>query len=355
LITALRIESHPAPDMANLNLTVLTEDVSEPDEPALPAEATQTLQPVETVPTAFPTQVPPEPLRLVFPTAGLQAESAWRPALYPIPWALTAFDHFYFSRPIAADQVNWPLPDYRYGGVFFEDIVHSGVDISVPEGTPVLAAAPGKIAWAGYGLFSGAYDENDPYGIAVLVRHSFGHQGAALYTVYAHLSQVEVAKGQPVETGQAMGLSGQTGETTGPHLHFEIRLEKDGVFFTRNPELWLVPPQGWGVLAGEVMNNGGVRLEQFPVILRSRANGQSWSANTYAGGNANSDPYYRENLVISDLPAGSYDLEVNYLGKKYTQEVHIQPGLVAYFTFHGRSGFNLDLPPLPGREWQPPG
>ncbi|HJW89658.1 MAG TPA: M23 family metallopeptidase, partial [Anaerolineales bacterium] len=192
LLAAWKTESHPAPQSANANSSLAspTTGISRQEKPAPPPTATPTPQPAGLVPTALPTSAAPEPLRLVFPTTGSQPESAWRPALYSIPWALTPYDHFYFSRPIAANQVNWPLPDYRYGGVFFEEVVHSGVDISVPEGTPVLAASPGKVAWAGYGLFTGAYDENDPYGIAVLVRHPFGHQGATLYTVYAHLSQV---------------------------------------------------------------------------------------------------------------------------------------------------------------------
>ena len=61
----------------------------------------------------------PAPFQFVLPQQGAEPISGWRPPLYPIPLAKTSNDHFYFARPIAADQVNWPLPDYRYGGVFF--------------------------------------------------------------------------------------------------------------------------------------------------------------------------------------------------------------------------------------------
>ena len=99
-----------------------------------------------------------DPLKLAFPTPGTGLVSTWRPPLYPVPWAPTLHDHFYFARPIAADQVNWPAADYRYGGEFFEDVVHSGVDIPVMEGTPVQAAGPGKVVWAGFGIYRGGHD-----------------------------------------------------------------------------------------------------------------------------------------------------------------------------------------------------
>jgi len=90
-----------------------------------------------------------DPLRFVFPTPQPAPVSAWRPPLYPTPWAPTPYDHFYFARPIAANEINWPLADYRYGGVFFDNVVHTGVDIPAPRGTPVLAAGPGRVTWAG--------------------------------------------------------------------------------------------------------------------------------------------------------------------------------------------------------------
>ncbi|NMC79962.1 MAG: M23 family metallopeptidase [Chloroflexi bacterium] len=140
------------------------------------------------VPTAIPpvaqssgTQGNEDVWRFTFPTPGPEPVSLWRPPLYPAPWALGPFDHFYFSRPIAADEVNWPLADYRYGGIFFGvDIVHTGVDITAPRGTPVLAAGPGKVVWAGYGLYLGNNNPGDPYGLAVTIRHDFGYQGHAI-------------------------------------------------------------------------------------------------------------------------------------------------------------------------------
>lgn len=297
-----------------------------------------------------------EPLEIEFSATNQEMVTGWRPPLYPVPLALTPFDHFYFSRPYAVNETGWPVEDYRYGGSFFEDVVHSGMDIKIPVGTPIIAAGPGVVTWAGYGLFAGRYDPDDPYGNAVMIRHSFGYQGALIYTVYAHLDQVFVEKDQQVETGDLLGLSGKTGATSGPHLHFEVRLDDSGqgFFSTRNPELWLVPPQGWGVLAGRVMNTGGRKVKGQLVIVRPPESEHFWRANSYHGGTVNSDPYYMENLVISDLPAGRYEIQINYLSRIYRREIDIYPGLVTYFTFRGRSGFTNEAPPLPGADFTPP-
>jgi murein DD-endopeptidase MepM/ murein hydrolase activator NlpD len=305
------------------------------------------------IPTPEPT---PEPVPLDISASQLLSNPSWRPALYPVPLALTTFDHFYFTRPFAVNEASWPVEDYRYGGSFFEDVVHSGMDIKIPVGTPILAAGPGKVVWSGYGLFSGKYDPDDPYGKAVMIRHSFGHDGSLLYTVYGHLDRVDVKRDQYVEAGDLIGLSGKTGKTSGPHLHFEVRLDElgKGFFSTRNPELWLVPPQGWGVLAGKVMNTGGRKVEGQLVIVRPLQGEQFWRANSYHRGNVNSDPYYQENLVVSDLPAGRYEIVINYLSRIYTQEIEIYPGLVSYFSFRGRSGFTTEPPPLPGADFDPP-
>jgi murein DD-endopeptidase MepM/ murein hydrolase activator NlpD len=300
------------------------------------------------------TDATPEPIQFEMVLPDSQSVSDWRPPLYPVPLALTPFDHFYFSKPFSANEHPWPVEDYRYGGAFFEDIVHSGMDIKIPIGTPVIASGPGKVIWAGYGLFSGKYDPEDPYGKAVMIRHDFGYKGQRLYTVYAHLDQVAVEQDQYVESGEFLGLSGKTGKTSGPHLHFEVRLDVNGFFATRNPELWLVPPQGYGVLAGQVMNTGGRKVEGQLIIVRPLESDQFWRANSYHYGHINPDDYYQENLVISDLPAGKYEISINYLSKIYRREIEIYPGLVTYFSFRGRSGFTSEAPPLPGGDFNPP-
>jgi hypothetical protein len=103
------------------------------------------------------------------------------------------------------------------------------------------------------------------------------------------------------------------------------------------------------------MNTGGRKLEGQLVTVRTNIDERFWRAFSYHGGkNINSDPYYQENLVISDLPSGQYEIEINYLSKIYTLEIEIRPGLVSYFSFRGRSGYTSESPPLPGSDFEPP-
>ncbi|HLO28907.1 MAG TPA: M23 family metallopeptidase [Anaerolineales bacterium] len=296
------------------------------------------------------------PFRFVLPTPGAEPVSGWRPPLYPVPWAVSSYDHFYFARPIAADHVNWPLAEYRYGGVFFApNIVHTGVDIDAEEGTPILAAGPGTVISADWGLYTEAPGNiSDPYGQAVVLRHDFGYKDQTLYTVYAHMSKIIAIVGQHVETGDVLGLVGATGATTGPHLHFEVRVGADTFYRTYNPELWMAPPQGWGVLVGRLTDEDGNLLHQFPVDVRPLPSKVPLrTVKTYAEGAANSDPYYQENLVLSDLPAGLYKLLINYKDKDIQFWVNIYPGQVTYFTFTDKDGFRVTVPPVPTLDFLP--
>ncbi|MFE0252190.1 M23 family metallopeptidase [Streptomyces sp. NPDC059010] len=91
---------------------------------------------------------------------------------------------------------------------------HSGQDFAVPSGTQVMAAHGGTVVKAGG---NGAGD-GPAYGNAIVVKH-----GNGTFTQYAHLSRIDVKVGQVVKTGQHIARSGNTGNSSGPHLHFEIR------------------------------------------------------------------------------------------------------------------------------------
>ncbi|GAA2286921.1 hypothetical protein GCM10010145_67150 [Streptomyces ruber] len=125
--------------------------------------------------------------------------------------------------PAAATEkaVSWvtPVEDYTLSAGYAQagsmwTSTHSGQDFAVPSGTPVLAAHGGTVVKAGG---NGAGD-GPAYGNAVVIKHSNG-----TYSQYAHLSRIDVKAGQVVGTGQRIALSGNTGNSSGPHLHFEIR------------------------------------------------------------------------------------------------------------------------------------
>ena len=285
-------------------------------------------------------------MRFMLPTPVPQPETAWRPPLYPVPWAPSPFDHFYFTRPISVAQKNWPSPDYRYGGVFFSsDSVHTGIDIPASLGSPVFASGSGQVVWTGWGLYTqDPKNKDDPYGLAVVIRHDFGFHDHPLFTVYAHLDKIIVDKGEWLQAGDKLGEVGQTGFTTGPHLHFEIRVGEDTFFNAANPELWLVPPQGWGILAARIADSYDNPLSNLEVTLISVDSGEKWNLSTYPAIGVHGDGYYQENLALSDLPAGSYKLSFTYLYKKREITIQIQAGNISYFYFHGLFGFQ-PLPP----------
>ena len=99
--------------------------------------------------------------------------------------------------------------------------MHHGVDIAASHGTPVEATASGTVTKAGY--IGG-------YGNSVVVDHGRGYE-----TVYGHLSKIEVTAGDKIDRGQPIGKVGSSGRSTGPHLHYEIRLAGEPI----NPNAYL--------------------------------------------------------------------------------------------------------------------
>ncbi len=97
----------------------------------------------------------------------------------------------------------------RVSPIYGEEMFHNGIDICVIEGTSVKAAAAGKVIFSGW---------KEGYGNMVVIRHENNY-----LTVYAHLAESKVAEHQQVKQNQEIALSGNTGLTTGAHLHFEIR------------------------------------------------------------------------------------------------------------------------------------
>ena len=115
---------------------------------------------------------------------------------------------------VADGELCWPLPGHTYISCNFGDddaygnSGHRGTDIPAPEGTPILAAHSGTVIISGW---------NNSYGNQVLLDN-----GAGLSTRYAHMTQTAVTAGEAVTAGQVIGYVGNTGDSTGFHLHFEV-------------------------------------------------------------------------------------------------------------------------------------
>lgn len=272
-------------------------------------------------------------------------ESDWGNPTYAVPLALTPHDHFYFNRPLSISGTHKLNVDYRYGYYYpEEEVVHTGIDIAGAMGDPVLAAAAGKVIFAGYGILNGANDAKDPYGLAVMIRHSFSYEGYTIYTVYAHLKKVTVDKGDWVESGDKVGEIGMTGNTSGPHVHFEIRIENASGDKVQNPELWIAPLVGHGVLAGRVETTMDMVMTTKELWLKSLDTGKTWTIVTYAPKTKQVDDYYHENFSIGDLPVGQYEISTYYNWKYYKTTFFIAPGAVNFVIFHGSDGFSFGVP-----------
>ncbi|MEU8705430.1 M23 family metallopeptidase [Streptomyces sp. NPDC048565] len=111
-----------------------------------------------------------------------------------------------FHLPVAGSHVT---TGYKSGGALWSSGTHSGVDFQAASGTSVVAVGAGTVVEAGWG---GAYGNN------IVLKMKDG-----TYTQYGHLSSIGVSVGQVIGSGEQIGLSGSTGNSTGPHLHFEAR------------------------------------------------------------------------------------------------------------------------------------
>jgi murein DD-endopeptidase MepM/ murein hydrolase activator NlpD len=132
------------------------------------------------------------------------------------------------GRALAALPSRWPVRGavnsefgYRHSPWSVEREFHAGIDIRAARGTPVYAPAPGTVIQAGH---------VQDYGTRIIVNH-----GQDVRTLYGHLSKLNVHSGQRVERGALIGYTGNTGRSSGPHLHYEIVVRGRAV----NPRAYL--------------------------------------------------------------------------------------------------------------------
>ncbi|SMP39514.1 Peptidase family M23 [Desulfonatronum zhilinae] len=119
---------------------------------------------------------------------------------------------FFASTPSIWPTEGWVTSEFGYRRSPFTDRreLHRGLDIAGPIGTPIYSSAEGRVLSA---------ERDGAYGLTVAIDH-----GSGIVTLYAHLQQFAVKAGQKVSRGELIGHMGNTGRTTGPHLHYEVRL-----------------------------------------------------------------------------------------------------------------------------------
>jgi murein DD-endopeptidase MepM/ murein hydrolase activator NlpD len=137
-----------------------------------------------------------------------------------------------------AFALGWPVPDLtevtsgfgmRNHPILKGERLHGGIDLSVPVGTPIIAAGPGVVSRAGETKVNGRY---------LIIDHGHG-----VTTAYLHNAKVLVVEGQRVAAGTFVSLSGNTGRSTGPHLHYQLELSQQPV----DPLFFRAPPRSVAV------------------------------------------------------------------------------------------------------------
>ncbi|MCA0453243.1 MAG: peptidoglycan DD-metalloendopeptidase family protein [Chloroflexi bacterium] len=262
--------------------------------------------------------------------------SQWQPPplIPPISRDPYGRDHFVFARPVDSNATNAALPSYTFGsdGPQQESPwrVHHGIDMPNPIGQTVRAAGVGTVIWAGSG-----FQDSPSYGNVVQIQHDFGYNGEPLYTLYAHLSAVLVTQGQRVNLGDPIGLVGNTGRVSGPHVHFEVRVGENRYRDTYNPLLWMVPYVGHGVIAGRVIGPTGQGLQDQTVTVMDYNTGlvvQSTTTYIYLdnGSDVQADPNWQENFVLGDIPVGRYTVITNIDGQRVTRRVDVAEGMTTF-------------------------
>lgn len=289
---------------------------------SLPAPLVQTSE----TPTAEATQTPD----MATPTIEESPTATEPPPTFtpPPPPPPVPGEHFRFARPVPPSGPVWTDKTYPYGSTRGGLLrPHTGVEFIVPEGTPVLAVAPGIVRVAGSDAADVVGPQPNFYGNVIVIELDDSVGGQSLFTLYGHLSEVQVEVGQRVTTGEVLGLSGSTGVADGPHLHFEVRQGANRYDSTRNPLLWLLPLGETGVVAGRITWQSGSKAEQVPIALVRLDAPSPYAATTsYAPGEPNADDVLGENFVLDDVIPGYYQVIVGDETRRVTTEMWVFPG-----------------------------
>jgi hypothetical protein len=249
--------------------------------------------------------------------------------------------HTWFARPVT-DQ---PYIDqtYRYGSTMGGNFQqHQGVEFNGGEGTPVHAIGDGEVVFAGAGE-AGAN--------TVAIRHdrrlTVNDTSYCIFSAYYHHSALTVARGQRVKAGDLIGRIGNTGRATNDHLHLEVhampvdsaQLVVDPAVryppYSTNPELWIAPLPGTGLVAGRVWSGAGEPVRQarvYGLVKPEPAETPFAFAETY-GARARGTPAYREHFAVGDVPPGEYVLWVEIEGRKVARTVRVDAGRLSWVEF----------------------
>lgn len=244
--------------------------------------------------------------------------------------------HFLLQRPIQPPGNDLIDPIYGYGSTANgRREPHHGVEFSNPSGTPVLAAAEGTIIFAGSDQEAVYAPWGNFYGNLVVIEHADN-----LFTLYAHLSQIDVGVDQKVFTGDQIGAVGRSGGAIGSHLHFEVRRgDAEDYFATQNPELWLIPAKGanglgFGTLMISLVDGAGNLIKNANFTIGNYSDPSQSPARIYYATPYSPDLLTgEENAALGGLTAGHYRIAVEMNGQILERWVEVESGKLTEVAF----------------------
>ena len=281
----------------------------------------------EVIPTN--TALPPTPV----PSSTVTPEIPCDP--FSVDFCITE-GHFIFQRPIEPPANDKVEATYRYGSTSNGTREpHHGIDFGNKSGTPVYAADDGIVIFAGPDQEAIYSPWKNFYGNLVVIEHKDD-----FFTLYMHLSEIDVEVGQKVFTGDQIGEVGRTGVAIGSHLHFEVRRgDAEDYFATRNPELWLVPAKDsngipFGTLMISVVDEDRQLIKYAELTIRYYLDRSQRHVKTYYGTTYSPETLSgEENAVLSELPAGDYRIAVKANGQVYERWVEVESGKLTQVVF----------------------
>jgi murein DD-endopeptidase MepM/ murein hydrolase activator NlpD len=247
---------------------------------------------------------------------------------------------FWLQRPIQLPNNNQFDPHYSYGSTQFGTREpHPGVDLANAAGTPVTAAADGTVVVAGDDKTTLYGPGPDFYGNLIILQHRLPQSDQPVFTLYGHLSKIDVTIGAQVKAGQVIGEVGSTGYAIGSHLHFEVRIGSTDFKSIRNPALYLEPlisPSGDtdGLIVGRIVDTNNQSVRANLTIQQLDQNNRSinqFFPEIYDP-SIPSDPAWKDTFSLADLQPGQYRLVFEYLYKLYALTVEVLPGKVTVIT-----------------------
>jgi hypothetical protein len=268
------------------------------------------------------------------PTITLTPEAACDP--FAVDFCISD-GHFVLQRPIQPPANDLIDPIYGYGSTAngTRD-PHHGVEFSNPSGTPVHAAADGTVIFAGPDQKAIYAPWGNFYGNLVVIEHNDD-----LFTLYAHLSRIDVAVDQKVFGGDKIGEVGRTGGAIGSHLHFEVRRgDVEDYYATQNPGLWLAPAKAetgifFGVLMISVIGGNGKLAEDANLTIGYYADPSQSPIKIYYTATYSPDMLNgEENAVLGDLVAGQYRIAFEMNGQLLERWVEVQSGRLTQVVFN---------------------